>query len=256
MRIKVIACETLFREIHLAAANSPHICDVKFLPRECHDDLPLMRRMLEEEMSDTNTHCASVKRGVCCSACGNTSYDSVVLAMGLCGNTTLGLAAPCVPLVLPKVHDCGGLLLGGNRHYLREEPRTVFYHQGAVERLGAGVVDAIPKKCGLGRSLQEYIRDYGEENGQYIYEMEHHFVAYNERALVLNHANLPSGPRCHQEVSEYVRKFGWRVDCLPVNMGMFHRLLSGAWNEDEFLIVQPGETVKLHVELGGAIFHA
>lgn len=75
MRMKVLACETLFRKIHLAAANSPHLCDVKFLSRECHDDLTLMRRMLEEELADTNAACSTEKRGVCCPACGNRSYD-------------------------------------------------------------------------------------------------------------------------------------------------------------------------------------
>ena len=256
MRIKVIACETLFREIHLAAAVSPQLCDVKFLPRECHDDLHLMRRMLDEELAATNGDGgACVERGVCCPACGTRRYNSVVLVMGLCGNTVQGLRAPDVPLVLPKVHDCSGLLLGGNDRYLAEEKRTVFYHQGAVEQLGAGLVDAVPKKYGLGRSLQEYIGKYGEDNGRYIFEMEHHFVAYNERALVLKHPESPTGQATHEKVSEYVAKaqFGWRVESRAVDMTLFHRLLAGDWDPTHFLVVPPGQTVKVRVEEGGAI---
>ncbi len=250
MRMKVLACETLFREIHLAAAHSVHLCDVKFLPRQCHDDLQLMRAMLQTELQ-AERPCDIP--GVRCPACGDARYDYVVLAMGLCGNTTLGLRAAEVPLVLPKVHDCYGLLLGGNGNYLRSEFRTVFYHQGAVERLGAALVDAVPKKYGLGRSLEEYIQQYGEDNGRYIHELEHTFVGHNERALVISHETSPTARRCLREVTHYVRRFGWRVEQTAVDMRLFHRLLAGDWDEAEFVIVPPGEEVRLRVEPDGII---
>ncbi len=255
MRIKVIVCETLFREIYLAAAQAPNRCDLKFLPRECHDDLEMMRRMLEEELAATNDGCHRVERGVRCPACdANRHHDAVVLAMGLCGNTVLGLRAPDVPLVLPKVHDCSGLLLGGNDRYLAEEQRTVFYHQGAVETLGAGLVDAVPKKYGLGRSLKEYIEKYGEDNGRYIHEMEHGFAAYNERALVLSHAETDKAGSIQSEVEDYMKTagFNWHVETKPIIMTMFHRLLAGEWDEKDFLVVPPGDVVRPVVERGGA----
>jgi len=46
MRLKVLCCETLFREVYLAAAASRHVCDVKLLSRDLHDDLPAMHRLL------------------------------------------------------------------------------------------------------------------------------------------------------------------------------------------------------------------
>src|SRR3990170_2965217 len=105
MRIKVLGCETLFREIYLAAARSPHICDIKFLSRNYHDDLNLMRRVLQEEILITNSgECDEQRQGVQCPVCLNTKYDAVVLAMGLCGYTTIGLKAGDVPLIIPRVH--------------------------------------------------------------------------------------------------------------------------------------------------------
>lgn len=254
MRLKVLACETLFREVYGAMAESPHVCDVKFLPRDCHDDLDLMRRWIQEEIDLTGAaerpYCDP---GVRCPACTTRPYDALVLAMGLCGNTTQGVRAGRVPLVLPCVHDCHGLLLGGNARYLAEEKGTVFYHQGAVERLGAEHVDAVPCRFGLGRTLDEYIRAYGEDNGRYIFETEYGFARYNHRALFLYHEDLSDVARkCRREVEAQAARFGWEVACVPIDMDPFRRLLAGRW-EDGFLVVPAGETVRLEVTTRGEI---
>ncbi|MEW6360279.1 MAG: DUF1638 domain-containing protein [Planctomycetota bacterium] len=256
MRLKVLACETLFREVYRAASESPHVCDIKLLPRALHDDLSLMRETLQEEVALTNT--TSRKEadlpGVHCPVCAEGEYNAVILAMGLCGNTTLGLQAGRAPLALPRVHDCHGLLLGGNSQYLDEEKRTVFYHQGAVERLGAARVDAVPRRFGLGRTLAEYIRQYGEDNGRYIYEMEHRFAQYNDRALFIYREDLHDvRMRCEEEVREYAAQFGWAVVPVPVRMGLIRRLLSGDWESDEVIVVPPGETLDVVVGKDGSI---
>lgn len=256
MRLKILACETLFREVYLAAAAGEHICDIMFLPRECHDDLALMRRMLQCEVDRTNRpRTADREEGVKCPACTTARHDAVVLAMGLCGNTTQGLTARDVPLVLPRVHDCHGLLLGGNERYLAEEKRTVFYHQGAVETLGAARVDCVPRRLGLGRSLDEYVRQYGEENGRYIYETEYSFARYNERALFLHHDGPAGAPaaHCRREVAGHVSRFGWRLDPARVEMDFIVRLLGGRWGSPDIIVVKPGETVDLTVTMDGRI---
>lgn len=256
MRLKVLACETLFREVFQAAAASRHVCDVKLLPRDLHDDLAAMRQALCDEIGLTNTapRREAELPGVKCPVCLEARYDAVILMMGLCGNTTLGLKATSVPLVLPRVHDCSGLLLGGNKLYLVEEKRTIFYHQGAVERLGAARVDAVPRRLGLGRTLAEYIRDYGEDNGRYIYGMENHFARYNDRALFLYHEALPEVTRrCEEEVKQYVARFGWKVISLPVEMGLIHRLVSGDWDSEDVVVIPPGQSVALAVSEDGSI---
>lgn len=258
MRLKVLACETMFREIYLAAAGSEHICDIMFLPRDCHDDLALMKRMLQREVERTNEPSeVNLDEGVKCPVCMNTRYDAVILAMGLCGNTTLGLRAKNAPLVLPRVHDCHGLLLGGNERYLAEEKKTVFYHQGAVETLGAALVDGVPKRLGLGRELEEYIDKFGEENGRYIYDMEYSFAKYNERAIFLHHdPDSPAAERCRGDVAGYISRFGWKLEQAKVDMELIYRLLGGEWDEENFIVAPVGESIKLDVTADGRIEQA
>ena len=79
--------------MYLAAATSEHICDIMFLPRDCHDDLASMHRMFRREVERTNVpRDEGLEDGVKCPACLNARYDAVVLAMGLCGNTTQSYA--------------------------------------------------------------------------------------------------------------------------------------------------------------------
>lgn len=176
------------------------------------------------------------------------------LAMGLCGNTTQNLCAGTIPLVLPLVHDCHGLLLGNNARYLAEENRAVFFHQGAVERLGAEGVDAVPKRFGLGRTLEEYIQEYGEDNGRYIHEMECGFVNQNRRALYLfRERTSDMSHKCRRNVELHAKRMGWEIDAAEIDMTPFHRLLSGVWEGDFCIVVQPGESVNLRVGPSGNI---
>lgn len=255
MKIKVLACETLYREIYLAAARSPHICDVKFLPRDYHDDLDLIREFLQHGIDLTNIDRSSEDvRGIRCPVCLNTKYDAIVLAMGICGCTTVGLEASTAPLILPRIHDCFGLLLGGNSKYLDEEKCTVFYHQGAVERLGVNRVDSVPKRLGLGRTLEEYVKDYGEDNGRYIFDLEHKFAERNKRAVFLYHEDfVQAAQSARKEVERYATQMGWEVDLTKIDMDLFYNLLAGNWDDENFIVIDKGGTVDVEPVAGGVI---
>src|SRR5690349_11386492 len=102
MRLKLFACEVLYREFCDAIARSPHTVDVEFVTKGLHDlGGPAMRRGLQEviDVVDPRT----------CSA--------VLLGFALCGNGLNGLVARNVPLVAARAHDCIGLLLGSRSRY-------------------------------------------------------------------------------------------------------------------------------------------
>jgi hypothetical protein len=42
----------------------------------------------------------------------------------------------------------------------------------------------------------------------------------------------------------FARAADWDFDEFPGDPAMFHRLLSGDWDEDSFLVIPPGKTVK------------
>src|ERR1035437_7075587 len=91
MRLKLISCEVLYREMCDSIARSPHQVDVEFLPKGLHDlGGAEMRSRLQE----------AVDRA------GPSQYEAVLMGYSLCGNGLLGLAARAIPIVVPRAHDC------------------------------------------------------------------------------------------------------------------------------------------------------
>src|ERR1035438_8361996 len=102
MRLKLIGCEVLYREMCHACAHSPHCVDLEFLPKGLHDlGGKTMAAKIQEAVDRT-------EEGV---------YQAILLGYGLCGNGLDGLTARHTRLVLPRAHDCIALLMGSHARY-------------------------------------------------------------------------------------------------------------------------------------------
>ena len=102
MRLKLISCEILFREICHLVARSPHLIDVEFLPKGLHDIAG--KGMCERIQSVLDAVDESV-------------YDATIMGYALCGMGLAGLTARTKPVVLPRGHDCITLFLGSRARY-------------------------------------------------------------------------------------------------------------------------------------------
>ncbi|MDZ7619481.1 MAG: DUF1638 domain-containing protein, partial [Patescibacteria group bacterium] len=117
-RLKLIACEILYREFCAAVARSTHRVDLEFLPKGLHD---MGAAGMNERIS---ARLAEVDESV---------YDAVLLGYALCSNGLVGLTARTVPLVVPRAHDCITLFLGSKERYLeyfRAHPGVYFKTSG------------------------------------------------------------------------------------------------------------------------------
>ena len=84
MRLKLISCEVLYREMCAAVARSPHQVDIELLPKGLHDlGCPAMSARLQEAADGVD----------------GTRYEAVLLGYALCGNGLHGLRASRLPLV-------------------------------------------------------------------------------------------------------------------------------------------------------------
>jgi len=236
MRLKLISCEVLFREMCDACAHSPHQVDPEFLPKGLHDlgGKPMAKKV-QEAVDRT-------PEGV---------FEAILLGYGLCGNGLDGLTARHTRLVLPRAHDCIALLMGSRERYQRyfeRNPGTFYRSTGWLER-GKGLQQLTHDTRGFDESLEALIRKYGEDNGRYLYqEMTRYRSHY--RKLTFIETGLEAGGKFIAEAAAEAQENGWSFERLPGDLAWLRRLVEGDWAEAEFVVALPGQRIMASYDNG------
>ena len=230
MRLKLISCEVLYREMCAEVSRAPHPVDVEFLPKGLHD---LGGKPMATEVQKIID---AVPEG---------RYEAILLGYGLCGNGLAGITARHTQVVLPRSHDCIALLMG-SRHvyqqYFDSNPGTYYESTGWLER-GKGLQQLTHATAGMDNSLAQLIARYGEDNGRYLFEeMGRYRSSYSRLAFI--ETGLETDGHFEQQAREYAGQRGWTFEKVQGSLRLFARLLSADWDEDSFLVVQPGQAVK------------
>jgi len=233
LRLKLIACEILYREICAAVAGSTNRVDVEFLPKGLHDiGQEGMSGRLQEVLGEVD----------------ESDYDAVLLGYALCSNGLVGLTARSIPLVIPRGHDCITLFLGSKERYLdyfRNNPGVYFKTTGWIER-GEGLnqlsPESIPHKSGMLQTYEEMAAKYGEDNAKYLYEQLRDMTR-NYKGMVYIEMGIEPDDRFERHARRQAAERGWKFEKIPGDMALIRHLLDGPWDEDRFLIVPPGHRV-------------
>jgi len=174
-------------------------------------------------------------------------YDAIVLGYALCSNSSAGLVARGLPLVLPRAHDCITLYLGSRAAYAEEftgHPGTYYYTADYYERSTDGsVVLGATSDASLQKSHQEYVEKYGEENAAYLMEVMGGWKAHYNRAAFIA-MGVGTDEKAAAAAREQADKNGWAFEQVQGDMVLLRKLIQGEW-DDDFLQVAPGEAVAV-----------
>jgi hypothetical protein len=235
MRLKCLACEALARVVYLCAARSRHLVDVELFRIGLHREPTDLRARLQERID----------------AAHGEGYDAVVMAYGLCGQSTAGLIARDVPVVIPRAHDCITLFLGDRQRYgheFAERPGTYWYALDYAERsdgsLGLGA-DADMKAQDL---YQEYVEKYGQDNAEYLMEVMGAWRSHYDRAVFID-MSVGDSTAVEANTRQEATRRGWTFERMVGDLVLIRRLLSGEWQED-FLVLEPGQRVAMTYDAG------
>jgi hypothetical protein len=235
MRLKLIACQVLTREMKSAVSRSPHAIETEILPLGLHELGVAMRPHLQERID----------------AADNDGYDAILLGYALCGRGTEGLRAGKTPLVITRAHDCIGLLMGSRARYMEyfeAHPGTYYRSPGWVEfqtpELFIEPAFPSPKsKIGERRSLEELIDQYGEENGKYLFEQFASFRSHYSGLTYISTGVEGEDDFRSQAIAE-AGKTGWIFDEVTGSLTLLERLVNGDWDAADFLVVPAGAVVR------------
>jgi hypothetical protein len=223
VRLKLIACEVLCREMCAAIARSPQQVDVEFLTKGLHDQGGRAMQTQLQQAAD---------------AVDPARYDAIVLGYALCGNGVDGLVSRALPIVIPRAHDCIALLMGCRdryRDYFEHNPGVYFRSTGWLER-GEDLEQP-------DYSLESLIARYGEENGRYLHEQLHGYQR-SYRQLTYIRTGLEPDSRFETQARAEAERRGWQFDLIEGDLRLFDQLVRGDWNDRDFLVVPPGWRVR------------
>jgi hypothetical protein len=235
MHLKLISCQVLTREIDSVISRSPHAVDVEILTMGLHDLGISMHSHLQARID----------------AADKDGYDAIVLGYALCGKGTEGLHAGKTRIVLPRAHDCIGLLMG-SRHryqeYFDAHPGVYFRSPGWIEFQIPGQTlepanNSATNKLGERRSREEFIAQYGEDKGNYLFEQFNAFRK-NYSGLTYISTGVESEDSFRSRARIEAKKEGWTFAEVKGSLSLIKRLINGEWDAADFLVVPPGATVR------------
>lgn len=230
-RYMMIACAVLSRECYHCASISKNSIDVKIIEQGLHD-------IGEERMS------SSLQAEI--DAIDTDKYDAILLAYGLCNNGVRTLQSS-LPIVLPRAHDCITLLMGSKSAYMdyfNNNPGTFFQSVGWTERAEDNLSNpkSTTREMGMS-SYEDYVNQYGEENAKYLMEtLNDHLKNYSRLAYI--DTGLPNTEEYEEEAKLWAKEQGWDFSKIQGNTSLISKLMAGDWNKEEFLIVDPGQSIE------------
>ena len=238
MKLKIISCNVMRREMRYCAARSPHRIDIEFVDQGLHESPEKLNRTLADRL-------ASVEPESC---------DYVLLNYGVCGNGTLSLTpSRDIPMIIQTCHDCIRTLVGDrNLHEdLVEENRGTFWFSN-------GWIDGFPLP-----GAPDYNEKYRSFYGQDIDEdkrikldcilMENYsrfvYICWPELGEAVNGPCREYTKRCVRNISaEMGREFTYKE--VRGRPDILQRFVDGEWNPEEFLRIEPGFQIQLNAMAG------
>jgi len=225
MRLQLIVCKVMQREAYFCAARSNNVVDVRLMEQGLHDEPDRLRSEVQKALETT-------------SDIQGRPFEATLLGYGLCSNGIVGLSAK-IPIVVPRGHDCITLLLGSKEKYKEyfDSHRGVYWYSPGWIESGKQ-----PSKERYETLLEEYKQKYGDDNAQYLMEVEQTWMKEYNWATYVDWG-LGDSERFKEYTKICADFLDWDYEELKGDPGLMQRMVDGEWNDGEFLIVKPGQKI-------------
>ncbi|MCF8331363.1 MAG: DUF1638 domain-containing protein [Bacteroidales bacterium] len=211
----IIACGSIKAELENLHSGQDDI-ELKFMPQSLHRQPKKLTERLQTAINN---------------AAHNTKM--IVLGYGLCSNGTVGLKAPGTCLIIPKLHDCIGIYLGGIMHYYKlfqELPGTYYLTRNWI----------INQKDPLGLVNNEYTKRVGYDMAKEAMDTE--IKNYKYIAFINNHTGDSDYYR--NIAIENAQFFNKKFIEIEGSTVLLNKIINGPYKKKEFVILNPGEKSK------------
>jgi hypothetical protein len=228
--IAVVYCAVLEDEIEAFAKDNPRLIRLEKMPQGLHNEPDKLRSRLQSVVDRIEADCPEV--------------SVIVAGYGLCSRGTEGVVTKRCRFVIPRAHDCITLLLGSKERYaeyVKNHPGTYWYSPGWNRH------HIPPGKERYDTLRAQYVERFGEEDADYLMEEEQHWFSTYDRATFVDLKVLPSDH--DQTFTQNCAKWlGWNYDRQVGDPGLIQSLLTGDWNDDRFVVLEPGQAFRMTID--------
>ncbi len=227
-RVYVIGCGVLGPEVKSIANQLNLDVELILLPGRLHNTPDLLRNKLQDAIDEASAEADCLR---------------IIIAYGLCGNGTIGIESRNVCLVLPKVHDCISLFLGGNKVYqeqFAQYPGTFYITEGWREEKETQKEQDGEAVWVGDESLgcREILNNYGEGNGRTIVDFFTSWRGNYQRAAYID-TGVGSRDKSRLYAEKLAKDHNWKFDLIKGDLGLLEKLLCATESSDEVLFVPP-----------------
>lgn len=238
MHYLLIACDVFKDVIDKVISQTSHKITPRFLKMEAH----LEPKMLHQDI-----------QSIIDEAEGET-YDIILLAYGLCGNATDGIKARNIPIVIPRSHDCCTLFLGSIDQFLNyfgenlsaswtSSPYLAKSRQGIYSASGQHAMEYF----GLSDDFEDLLREYGEDNAEYLWNTLHAKNQYNTKIFYIS-TGTDDDEHNIEKLRQTAKEESKEFNVIKGDTSLIKNLLNGKWGR-EYLFVAPGESIMASNDL-------
>jgi N-methylhydantoinase A/oxoprolinase/acetone carboxylase beta subunit len=231
-KIHVIACAVLARDIKEAARDLDLTLEHKFLEAGLHENPHKLNQQVQEAID----HISDERDG-----------DRIIIGYGICGKGTVGLTARNIPLVIPNVHDCIALFLGGNAAYqeqFKTYPGTYYLSAGWCEE------KAVPMSQRRGRAwfgdrqlaYEDVKQSHGKKAADHTFAFLNSWQKNYQRAAFIETRSGQSA-RYERMAQEMAEEYGWRFERIKGDQALIRQMLTATESTPGILVVPPGHTI-------------
>lgn len=245
MRLKLIACKAMTRELSYLTSLSENNIDITFMRRSYHDAPDVLRRMLQAEIDAVETgkdaHTNELGgNGDIISPYPLDDFDAILIGYGLCSNAVVGLHSKTHPLVIPRGHDCITLFLGSKERYeayFKTLPGSMWYTTSWIE-------NGQPPCERFHQRQIEFYREKGYDEADlefFLEDMNGWTKNYKNAAYI----KMPffDKPELQEFTKEAADFYHWDYVMVDGDMSLMKKFVDGIWDPEEFLVAPPGHKV-------------
>ena len=233
MRLYILGCRVLTRELSALIANCRNDIDLAWLLQGMHDTPVILHSQLEAALEELYLQIDKKMQ--------KRIPDYIVLGYGLCSKAIVGLAAKNIPLVAPRTEDCIGLFLGSQDRYLD----YFFQYQGTYWLNSRWVADCPDIDEDYEEKLrQEYMEQYEDEDIVDYLMTAHRGSLRNYRYVGYISTDTYDDGEEKEKARRFAERSGLEFFEKEGSNQLLQKLVNADFDEKNFLIVPPGHKIE------------